>query len=95
LRELREETGMAAKNLIELGKFYLAAGYSTELMTVFLATELYVDPLDPDADEFLEVEKIPLTEALSIAEAGEIPDAKTLAALLLARPQLNPYLKNV
>ena len=92
-RELREETGMAAKNLSELGKFYLAAGYSTELMTVFLATELYVDPLDPDADEFLEVEKIPLAEAVSIAEAGEIPDAKTLAALLLARPQLNPHLK--
>ncbi len=91
-RELREETGMAAKNLVELGKFYLAPGYSTELMTVFLATDLYINPLDPDADEFLEVEKIPLAEALSIAEAGKMPDAKTLAALLMARPHLNPYL---
>ena len=91
-RELREETGMAARNLVELGKFYLAPGYSTELMTVFLATDLYVNPLDPDADEFLEVEKIPLAEALSIAEAGKMPDAKTLAALLMARPHLHPYL---
>ena len=90
-RELREETGMAAKNLVELGKFYLAPGYSTELMTVFLATNLYVNPLDPDADEFLEVEKIPLAKALSIAEAGKMPDAKTLAALLMARPHLSQY----
>ena len=91
-RELREETGMAAKNLVELGKFYLAPGYSTELMTVFLATNLYINPLDPDADEFLEVEKIPLAEALSIAEAGKMPDAKTLAALLMVRPRLGQYL---
>ena len=91
-REIREETGMAAGKLVELGKFYLAAGYSTELMTVFLATDLRIDPLDPDADEFLEVEKIPLAEALSIAEAGQMPDAKTLAALLMARPHLQPYL---
>ena len=92
-REIREETGFAAENLIELGKFYLAPGYSTELMTVFLATGLYANPLDPDADEFLQVEKVPLAEALSIAEAGKMPDAKTLAALLMARPHLESHLK--
>lgn len=92
-REIREETGMAADKLIELGKFFLAPGYSTELMTVFLATELHFDPLDPDADEFLEVEKIPLAEAISLAESGKMPDAKTLAALLLARSHLESYLK--
>ena len=92
-RELREETGMAARKLVELGKFYLAPGYSTESMTVFLATDLYNNPLAPDADEFLDVEKIPVAEALSIAEAGQMPDAKTLAALLMARPHLHPYLK--
>ena len=91
-REIREETGMAAKNLIELGKFYLAPGYSTELMTVFLATDLHVNPLKPDIDEFLEVVKIPLAEALSLAETGQMPDAKTLAALLMARPHLSRYM---
>lgn len=92
-REVREETGMGAGKLEELGKFYLAPGYSTELMTVFLATELRVDPLDPDEDEFLEVEKIPLAEAFSLAETGQMPDAKTLAALLMARSHLSHYLK--
>lgn len=92
-REVREETGMAAGELVELGKFFLAPGYSTELMTVFLATELRFDPLDPDADEFLQVEKVPLAEALSLAESGKMPDAKTLAALLMARPHLKKFLR--
>ncbi len=91
-RELREETGMASNNLVELGEFYLAPGYSTELMTVFLATDLYENPLAPDADEFLDLEKIPIAETLRLAEKGEMPDAKTLAALLMARPHLEKYL---
>ncbi len=92
-REIREETGMAAGKLKELGKFYLAPGYSTELMTVFLATELSFDPLEADADEFLQVEKLPLAEVFSLAEAGKMPDSKTLAALLMARPHLERFLK--
>ncbi|HIE24911.1 MAG TPA: NUDIX hydrolase [Anaerolineales bacterium] len=92
-RELREETGMGSDNLLELGKFYLAPGYSTELMTVFLAKDLYENPLAPDANEFLDLEKIPIADVFALAEKGEIPDAKTLAALLMARPHLKRYLK--
>jgi ADP-ribose pyrophosphatase len=87
-REIREETGMAAKNIKEIGVFYLAPGYSTELMHVFLATGLSHDPLDPDADEYLSVEKIPVATALQLAESGQILDAKSLAALFLAKPYL-------
>lgn len=87
-REVREETGMAAGRLEPLGGFYLAPGYSTEYMYVYLATDLRYDPLEPDADEFLSVERIPLAEALAMCERGEIPDAKTLAAFLLARKLL-------
>ncbi len=87
-RELREETGMAAGRLEPLGGFFLAPGYSTEYMYVYLATELKVDPLEADADEFLSVERIPLAETLAMCERGEIPDAKSLAAFLLARKHL-------
>jgi len=87
-REIREEIGMAAKNLKEIGSFYLAPGYSTELMHVFLATDLTHDPLDPDADEYLSVEKLPIAAALQLAESGQMQDAKSLAALLLAKPFL-------
>jgi ADP-ribose pyrophosphatase len=88
-REIREEIGMAAKSLIEIGSFYLAPGYSTELMHVFLATGLTHDPLEPDADEYLSVEKIPVEAALQLAESGQIKDAKSLAALFLAKPFLS------
>jgi len=87
-REIREETGMAAGHLEHLGGFYLAPGYSTEYMHVYLATDLHPDPLEADADEFLTVETVPLFQAFSAARAGQYPDAKTLAAILLAQPAL-------
>ncbi len=91
-REIREETGMEAGKLEDLGKFYLAPGYSTELMGVFLATDLKHNPLEADEDEFLSVEKISIKEAFEMAGRGEMPDAKSLAALLLAKPYLEKYL---
>jgi len=91
-REIREETGMEAGKLQKIGEFYLAPGYSTEFMAVFLATWLKENPLQADDDEFLQVEKIPLARAFEMAEHGEVPDAKSLAALLLARSHLEKYL---
>ena len=87
-REIREETGMQAGKLQKVGEFYLAPGYSSEFMVVFLATALKDNPLDADDDEFLQVEKIPLKQAIQMVERGDIPDAKSLAALLLAKPYL-------
>jgi hypothetical protein len=57
-------------------------------MHVYLATGLRPDPLEADADEFLTVESIPLAKAMAIARGGEILDAKSLAALLLAQSAL-------
>jgi ADP-ribose pyrophosphatase len=91
-RETREETGMEAGTLTKVGEFYLAPGYSTEFMEVFLATDLKHNPLDPDTDEFLSIEKIPVKKAIEMAERGEVPDAKSLAALFLVKPHLEKYL---
>jgi ADP-ribose pyrophosphatase len=88
LREVREETGMAAGTLEHVGGFFLAPGYSTEYMHVYLATDLQHDPLDADEDEFLTVVHFPLPEALAMFERGEIQDAKSIAAILLARKHL-------
>ena len=90
-REIREETGLEAGTLQKLGEFYLVPGYSTELMAVFLATDLKENPLQADEDEFLQVEKIPLKQAIDMAEQGEIHDAKSLAALVLSRSHLEKY----
>jgi ADP-ribose pyrophosphatase len=87
-REIREETGKAAKNMQRLGGFYLAPGYTDEFMTVFLATGLYDSPLDPDADEFLNVVTLSIEETYHEVFAGDFNDGKTLATLLLAEPFL-------
>ncbi len=89
-REIREETGYAAREWIELGQFYLAPGYCTERMMAFLARDLYAAPLHPDVDEFLRLRVLSIEEAYAMAQRGEIRDSKTLAALFLARPYLLP-----
>jgi ADP-ribose pyrophosphatase len=91
-REIREETGMEATQLQRVGDFYLAPGYSSEFMAVFLATGLKHNPLKADDDEFLKVEKISVKDVAAMFERGEIPDAKSLAAWLLAKPYLEKYL---
>lgn len=87
-RELREETGMGAKEMQELGAFFLAPGYSNENLHMFLAKDLYKAPLKGDDDEFLNVEAIPIEEVYKLARSGIINDGKTLAGLFLAESQL-------
>ena len=87
-REIREETGMAAGNLREIGSFFMAPGYSTEYMYVFLATELDPDPLDADEDEFISIDKIPVEMALRMAKSGQIQDVKSIGSIFLAQPFL-------
>jgi ADP-ribose pyrophosphatase len=91
-REIREETGMEAGRLKKLGEFYVAPGYSNEYMAVFLATDLKYNPLEADEDEFLEVERFAVRKAAEMFEHGEVPDSKSLAAWLLAKPHLEGYL---
>ena len=84
LRELWEETGYTAKELIPLGKFYPACAYSDETIWMYLAKGLTKGERHLDEDEFLDVELIPLSELVKQVMAGEIPDAKTQIAILKA-----------
>jgi ADP-ribose pyrophosphatase len=86
-RELREEIGLGAGKLAHLGGFFLAPGYATEYMHVFLATGLHPDRLPGDEDEILRPEKFSPAEVRSRCAAGGWEDAKTIAALAMAFPQ--------
>lgn len=87
-RELQEEIGVAAESLDLIGEFYLAPGYSTELMYVYLAEGLFTSPLECDLDERIEIVILEKMEAYQMVEDGEIRDAKTIAALYLGRGRL-------
>ena len=81
-RELREETGIEAKELICLGKFYPAAAYSDEVIWMYLAKGLTFGEQQLDDDEFLNVAAVPLEALVRDIMDGKIPDAKTQAAVM-------------
>jgi ADP-ribose pyrophosphatase len=87
-RELQEETGYKPGKLVRLGAEFTAPGYTTEIIYLFVATELESARLDADDDEFIEVVRLPFEEALRQVIAGEIPDGKTQVALLLTAEML-------
>ena len=82
IRELKEETGAKAEKFIPLGKLYPSPGYCGEIIWMYAATGLTFGEQQPDDDEFLTVEKIPLDTAVEMILSGEITDAKTQAAVL-------------
>jgi ADP-ribose pyrophosphatase len=83
-RELGEETGMTAASWRKLGVFWTAPGFSTEEMHLYLAEGLsdLEGYAGPDADERLDVERVPFAEAVRMALGGEIRDAKSLVGIL-------------
>ena len=83
-RELQEEIGHTAGNLLALSAFWLAPGWCSEYMYAFLATDLDPAALDSDEDEFIEVVRVPLSAALDLISSGQVQDAKSVASLLLA-----------
>jgi len=82
-RELREEVGRRAETITRIGGFWVAPGWCTEYMDVFVATGLEDDPLPQDADENVVVDERPLSDVLALIRSGEIEDAKSVAALLM------------
>ena len=84
-RELIEEAGVDADELSELGVFLNSPGYSTQRTTLYLAEglrEVGRVPMGVEETE-MDVVRIPLVEALSMVDSGEITDAQTVLGLLL------------
>lgn len=88
IRELQEETGFLPGTIEKIGGIYVAPGYTTEYIHLYLAKDLSASKLDQDEDEFLELNRVPLAAALRMIEAGEIIDGKSISALLLVARRL-------
>jgi ADP-ribose pyrophosphatase len=83
-RELQEEVGYASKNMRAMGGFWSAPGFSTEFLYAYLAKDLVASKLSADDDESIEIIRTPLGNIDRLIRLGEIQDAKTIAALLMA-----------
>jgi ADP-ribose pyrophosphatase len=81
-RELAEECGLSAGRWEQGLAFYTAPGFSTELLTLFLATDLRAVDVTPPEDEALERSWLTSAEALTAVDDGRIRDAKSLVGIL-------------
>jgi ADP-ribose pyrophosphatase len=81
-RELREETGFRPLQLVSLGGIYVAPGYTTEFIHLYLCDAMQYDPLSMDDDESIELVRVPRDEILAFIANGKIIDAKSVTALL-------------
>lgn len=87
-RELKEECGITADSFLDLHPIYPTVGYDNEIIYMYLATGLHFGEAKPDEDEFLDLVKMPLDEAVELVEKGDIVDGKTVAALLKVKLML-------
>ena len=81
-RELLEETGAAASEFTYIGVMYPTTGYLTEKIHMYYAKGLTFTKQKLDADEFLDIEKIPFDKALEMIMENKLHDAKTQVAIL-------------
>ena len=84
VRELSEETGLSADELVYLGQCCTSPGFCTEILHIYLALGLHRGESHPDEGEFLNVETHSLAELSRMVMSGEIDDAKTIIAVLKA-----------
>lgn len=87
-RELAEETGVTARRWASLGLYVPAPGIFSEVIHLYLAQDLDRGTAAPDADEELDLQWMPLEEAILRVLSGEWNDGKTALALLRARHRL-------
>jgi ADP-ribose pyrophosphatase len=82
-RELLEETGFKAKRWRKMVRYFASPGFLGEFMQVFIAEGLTLGEAQPEYDEQIKLEMIPLSKLLSMIEAGKIHDGKTLISVML------------
>lgn len=83
-RELEEESGVTAKNIEYLGEIFTTVAIFDEKIHAYLATGLEFNASHPDDDEFLEVDRVPLSDLVKMVMDGKINDSKTQIAILKA-----------
>lgn len=84
-REMKEEIGYGARDLVELTRLSLAPGYMTHVTWIVLARELYPEKLEGDEPEELEVVPWPIADLRALTARDDCTEGRTIAALYIAR----------
>jgi len=93
-RELKEEAGYGANNLVELTALSLAPGYMTHVTHVVLARDLYPEKLEGDEPEDLEIVPWPMSDLHTLVQRPDCTEGRSIAALYIARDHLQQETKH-
>ena len=91
-RELSEETGYTAARITKLTTIATTVGFSNEKIHLYAAEGLTPGKQHTDEDEFINVVKVPLEEAVAMTRDGRIVDAKSVISILMLDAQQNENL---
>ena len=83
-RELKEETGYSASELMPLTTFYTTPGFTDERIHLFAAVGLTEGKSDLESDEILDIVRVPISKAIEMIRAGELVDGKSMVGLFFA-----------
>jgi len=81
-RELLEETGYSARKWKRILRFWASPGFVAETMSLFLARDLRPGAAQPEEDEAIEIQFVPVKKVVAMVVSGAIQDAKTIAGVL-------------
>jgi ADP-ribose pyrophosphatase len=82
-RELLEETGFRARRWRKMARYFASPGFLAEFMQVYVAEGLTLGEAQPEYDEQIEIEMVPLSKLLGMIDKGKIHDGKTLISVML------------
>ncbi len=88
-RELREETGYSARSWKRVLRFWASPGFVAEAMSIYMARDLTPGAAQPEEDEAIELQLVPLSGAVAMVMENKIQDAKTIAGVLWLHAQEN------
>lgn len=81
-RELEEETGAVARDVVHLTTIFTTPGFTDERIHIYLASDITPGEARPEADEVIETRAFPVSRALEMIRDGEIVDGKSVVGLL-------------
>jgi len=83
-RELKEETGLDAEKVEQMLEYFSSPGFTNEKVRIFIASGVISGEANPEDDEYIDIVKVNIDEALKMIDNGIIKDGKTIIGILTA-----------
>lgn len=84
IRELKEETGLNVENMECIIDYYSSPGFTNEKIHIFMASGVTIGEAEPEEDEYIDVVKVKIDEAMNMINDGIIKDGKTIIGIFMA-----------